>query len=139
MKKYPWKVFTRKCKRKCLVDTNDAASKRSMENIANGCELLIVEAVLRTETVLLSSIPLRNDYSFSSFANVPEEFRNIAKYTEGVEYINHDNILRSGWKYRQLHTNVRPTTSVIKGDKETHRKPWPEQNVPQKRDQWGRE
>ncbi len=74
------------------MGTNDATSKRPVENIANECELLVLEAVVRAETVVLSSIPPRDDnkVSMDKIDAINEQFRNIAENTEGVEYINHD-------------------------------------------------
>ncbi len=46
---------------------------------------MVLEAVGRAETVLLSNIPPRDDN---------KQFRNIAENIEGVEYINHDTNFR---------------------------------------------
>ncbi len=94
VKKSIKRLPTRKCKMKivCVVGTNDAVSKRPVENIANECELLVLEAVVRAETVVLSSIPPRDDnkVSMDKIDAINEQFRNIAENTEGLEYINHD-------------------------------------------------
>jgi predicted NAD-dependent protein-ADP-ribosyltransferase YbiA (DUF1768 family) len=98
VKKSIKKLPARKCKKKivCVVGTNDASSKRPVEKIANECELLVLEAVVRADTVLLSSIPPRNDdkVSMEKIDAINEQFRNIAENTEGVEYISHDKNFR---------------------------------------------
>ncbi len=53
-------------------------------------ELLVLEAVVRAETMLLSSIPPRNDnnVSMDMIDAIKEQFRNIAENTEGVDRVH---------------------------------------------------
>ena len=94
MRKTIKKLPPRKCKKKivCVIGTNDAASKKPTERIANECEIMVQEALKRAETVILSSIPPRQDdhVDMEKMDAINEHFRNIAETNCDVEFVNHD-------------------------------------------------
>jgi ribA/ribD-fused uncharacterized protein len=99
MRKTIKKLPARKIKQEILlvIGTNDLASRRPAEKIANECDLLVQEAMIRAEKVTLSSIPPRADGKVDprKMDTVNEQFYHIAD-SNGIEFVDHDR----NFKYR---------------------------------------
>lgn len=94
-----------------VVGTNDAVTKKPAAKIANECELLVQEALLRAEKVTLSSIPPREDdrVNMDRIDEINEHYSNIADTNSDVTFVNHDK----NFKYQDSSID---TSMLLAGD-----------------------